>query len=107
MAAATLGSAMAFALPAFAGSPNTCATGYFCVYTNGNFDGTQFSAPNAYTNMPSYEHDAGSSWVNHTNRCFHVYDDSGYKILDTLAAGVARGNIPAGTNDKIDSVGPC
>ena len=99
---------IATAGPADAGTSGTCASGYFCVYIDGNFDGAQYSVANAsgYTNMPPSFHDQCSSWVNHTTRNWNVYDNAGRTILQTVAVNQAVSSVPSGTNDKCDSVGP-
>jgi len=97
----------AAAAPASAGTPGSCASGYFCVYTDGNFDGAQYSVPDSagYTNMPAAWHDQCSSWVNHTGRIWNVYDNAGRTVLQRVGNGSVA-SVPAGTNDKCDSVGP-
>ena len=107
-AAALTTGLVAAAAPAIAGSAGTCATGYFCVFTDGNFDGAQYSVANGagYTNMPATWHDQCSSWVNHTTRTWRVYDDAGRVVLQTLLPGAAIASVPSGANDRCDSVGP-
>jgi len=97
--------------PAMAAS-SSCATHYFCVWTDGGFTGTQWSGSGytSYINVPSYEHDAGSSWANHNasqRECAIDHVNGAQVYLDVVNAGVNRGVVPSGTNDKIDAIGFC
>lgn len=110
---ALAGGMCAAALAVFAGTayapPSSCSPGYMCVWTGGNFGGQQWSVANGhgYANAPAWMHDQGSSWANHTGRRWCVYDNSGSTVLDYVNINENVGTVPLGTNDRIDSVGPC
>lgn len=87
------------------GSPSTCPVGYYCFYTNNNFDGVryQFSSSICAGNPSAWGfNNLTSSWANRTGaKIIRALDYNGGPLLWTMRAGYSSSYVGAADDNKM------
>jgi hypothetical protein len=87
------------------GSASSCPIGYYCFYTEDNWDGLRFQYSSTCSGSAPFDlNNKTTSWVNRNyDKRINAYDTAGGTLLWTMGAGKSSANVGAADDNRMSA----